>query len=521
MNKQTTSALITALLNPAAYDHPCRDIRLIETHISWLLLTGDYAYKIKKPVNFGFLDFSTLALRKHFCTEEIRLNSRLAPQIYLHMVTIAEDPDGIRINAKGTVREYAVKMRQFDNTGLFDQLIQRGRLSRGIITDTACRLAHFHAGIAVAEEASPFGEPAAVHHPVQENFTQLEQQATDFFINKTHRHRFEHIRQWSEQAFAALETTVAQRKADGFVRECHGDLHLGNIVLIDGQVTPFDGIEFNPDLRWIDIMSEMAFLLMDLQDHGRNDLSHHLLNAWLEISGDYGGLAVLRYYQCYRAMVRAKVAALRGSQTTSANTQSKLANYIQLADKYTRPTRPALLITHGLSGSGKSWLSQSLLEATGMIRLRSDVERKRLAGLAPLARSDCVPGAGLYSRGSTQRTFARLEELARQILRAGYVTVVDATFIKRSERKRFRQLAHSLAVPFRIIHCEADIGILRQRIGARQTEGRDASEAGLSILALQQENQEPLNDDELEEAFRLDTTGDVDLSTIKAWLQNL
>ncbi|MCF6210380.1 MAG: AAA family ATPase [Gammaproteobacteria bacterium] len=521
MSQQTTSALITALLDPAAYNHPCRDIQLIETHISWLLLTGDYAYKIKKPVNFGFLNFSTLTLRKHFCAEEIRLNTRLAPQIYLQVVTITEGPDGVRINGRGAIREYAVKMRQFDNAGLFNRLIHRNRLSREIITDTARRLAHFHGEIAVADEGSLFGGPAAVHHPVQENFTQLEQQATDFLSNREHRRRFEHIHQWSEQTFAALETTFAKRKIDGFVRECHGDLHLGNIVLIDAQVTPFDGIEFNPDLRWIDIMSEMAFLLMDLQDHGRSDLSHRLLDAWLEISGDYGGLAVLRYYQCYRAMVRAKVAALRGSQARSENTESDLANYMQLSQKYTRPTRPALLITHGLSGSGKSWLTQSLLEATGMIRLRSDVERKRLVGLDPLAHSDSAAGTRLYSAGFTQRTFTRLEDLSRQVLRAGYIVVVDATFIKHSERKRFRQLAHSLAVPFRIIHCETDIEILRRRIRARQAEGRDASEAGLSVLELQRENQQPLGEDERDETFHVDTTGDVDLSAIKAWLQSL
>ncbi len=520
MGIQNNPALIMALLDPTAYDHPCRDIQLIETHISWLLLTGDYAYKIKKPVNFGFLDFSTLPLRQHFCAEEIRLNARFAPQIYLQVVRISGSATEPHINVNGPAVEYAVKMRQFDNAGLFDRLIASGRLSPQIISDTADTLARFHGEIAVAGPDSPFGEADAVHRPVCENFEQLEQHAAGFLAINEHHGTCQHIRQWSEQTFTALEVTLAQRKIDGFIRECHGDLHLGNIVLIDGQVTPFDGIEFNPDLRWIDIMSEIAFLLMDLQDHGRADLAHRLLNACLEISGDYGGLAVLRYYQCYRAMVRAKVAALRGSQTNSENTESELANYIQLADKYTHPTRPALLITHGLSGSGKSWLTQALLETSGAIRLRSDVERKRLAGLDPLARSDSAPGAGLYSAEFTQRTFARLEDLARQVLCAGYVAVVDATFIKRAERERFRQLALSLAVPFRIIHCEADNDTLRQRIGARQVEGRDASEAGLSVLELQLAHQEPLDEDELGKTIRIDTTGDVDLSTTKAWLHS-
>lgn len=513
-------ALITALLDPAAYDHPCRHIQLIETHISWLLLSDDYAYKIKKPVDFGFLDFSTLARRKHFCAEEIRLNGRLAPQIYLQVVAITEGDDGVRINGSGTIREYAVKMRQFDNAGLFDRLIQRGQLGREIITATARRLARFHAGIAVAGEDSPFGSPEAVHHPVRENFTQLQQHAAAFLARKEQRHRLGHIQQWSEQTFGELEATIAQRKTDGFVRECHGDLHLGNIVLIDGEVVPFDGIEFNPSLRWIDIISEMAFLLMDLEDHGRADLAHRLLNAWLELSGDYGGLTLLRYYQCYRAMVRAKVAALRDEQTGAEETGSELSNYLTLAERYTRPGRPALLITHGLSGSGKSRLTQQLLEASGAIRLRSDVERKRLAGLDPLARSDSAPGAGLYSAEFTRRTFDRLAGLARQILSAGYMVIVDATFIRHAERDRFRHLAKTLGVPFRILHCEADIETLRRRVSQRHSEGRDASEAGRSVLELQLKNQQPLGKDELSGAFHVDTTGDTDLSPITAWLQN-
>ncbi len=521
MNTQNHPALISALLDPTAYDHPCRDIQLIETHISWLLLTGDYAYKIKKPVNFGFLDFSTLPLRQHFCTEEIRLNARLAPQIYLRVVRISGSATEPHINGDGPVLEYAVKMRQFDNSGLFDQLIASSRLSPQIISDTADTLARFHGEIAVAGPGSPFGEPDAVHRPVCENFEQLEQHAAGFLAINEHHDTFQHIRQWSEQTFTALETVLAQRKTDGFIRECHGDLHLGNIVLIDGQVTPFDGIEFNENLRWIDIMSEIAFLLMDLQDHGRADLAHRLLNAWLEISGDYGGLAVLRYYQCYRAMVRAKVAALRSEQVGPEKTQAELANYLSLAEQYTQPTRPALLITHGLSGSGKSWLTQALLEATGAIRLRSDVERKRLAGLDPLSRTASAPGAGLYGAESTHRTFEHLAMLARQILHAGYVTVVDATFIKRAERERFRQLAHSLAVPFRIIHCKADTDTLHQRIETRQAEGRDASEAGLAVLELQMANQELLSEDELRKTFIVDTSGDVDLSPIEAWLKDL
>ena len=520
MSNAPHPALITALLDPAAYDHPCRGLRCIETHISWLLLTGDYVYKIKKPVNFGFLDFSSLARRKHFCEEEMRLNSRLAPQVYLQVARITGSTETPHIDGNGPAQEYAVKMRQFDNAGLFDRLIRDGLLSRQIISDTATILARFHDSIPIAEADSTFGEPAAVHHPVCENFAQLQQHAANLLNKDDQRQRFERIQQWSEKSFAELEATFSQRKRDGFIRECHGDLHLGNIVLIDGQVTPFDGIEFNANLRWIDIISEMAFLCMDLHDHGRSDLAHRLLNAWLEITGDYAGLAVLRYYQCYRAMVRAKVAALRGEQAASGDSEKQIDNYLQLAERYTQASKPALLIMHGLSGSGKSWLSQALLESSGAIRLRSDVERKRLAGLDPLARSGSAPGAGLYSAEATRRTFEQLAQLARQLLQAGCTMIVDATFIRRAERDRFWRLADALGIPFRIVHCETDTDTLRQRIRSRQREGRDASEAGLAVLDMQLAQQEPLSRDEQQRSFSLNTATEADLSAINHWINN-
>lgn len=511
--------LITALLTPTAYAHPCGDIRCIETHISWLLLTGDYVYKIKKPVNFGFVDFSTLSRRQHFCAEEIRLNSRLAPQLYLGVIAITLDRQQLRMNGNGPVQEYAVKMQQFDNTYLFDRLIKHHQLSPQMISETAQRLAQFHHNIAIADEHSRFGSAPSIHQPVQENFSQLAEMAAAFIASPKQQQRIAHIRQWSEQRYKALKDTFVQRKIDGFIRECHGDLHLGNIVLIDGQVTPFDGIEFNPDLRWIDIISEIAFLLMDLQHRGRADLAHRLLNAWLENTGDYTGLSVLRYYQCYRAMVRAKVAALTAGQDTDTETKPSVNNYIKLADTYTRGKRPMLFIMHGLSGSGKSSLSQNLLEACGLIRLRSDVERKRLAGLSPLASSQSSPDTGIYSAAFTQQTFARLENLARQTLHAGYCVLVDATFLQRHQRDPFRQLAQSLHVPFLIIHCQTDNETLRQRVHQRHAAGQDASEAGLLVLQRQLNNHQPLSADEQHESITLDTTGEMDIRPIEKWIE--
>lgn len=508
--------LIRGLQRPAAYPHPVDEIQCFETHISWVLLTGPYAYKIKKPVDFGFLDYSTLARRKHFCEEELRLNARLAPSLYLQVVAINGSPDRPRIDGPGETLEYAVKMRQFDNTQRFDRLLAAGRLDAEHLRETAQVLARFHAEIAVAGADTPYGEAATVYQPMAENFTQLREFAAELFAQAAPNDILDTVQNWTQSSLATLQPSLAQRKQHGHIRECHGDLHTGNIILYQGRVTPFDGIEFNDRLRWIDTMSELAFLLMDLDDHARHDLAQHLLNAYLEISGDYHGLSVLRFYQCYRAMVRAKVAALRGAQepTLRKETDAELVNYLRLAACYTRPGHPVLFITHGLSGSGKTWLSEHLLAASDAIRVRSDVERKRLAGLAPLARSKADVGGGLYAAEMSQRTYQRLAELARQIVQAGYPVIVDATFLRRAEREHFRRLAGQLGVPFRILHCETDLGVMRQRITRREQAGRDASEADLAVLDSQLAQQEPLGEDEILETIAIDTGKIADAATL-------
>ncbi len=493
-------------------------VEVVETHISWVLLVGGYAYKIKKAISLGFLDFSTLEKRRFYCAEELRLNRRLAPDLYLEAVAISGSAGQPRLNSGEPAIEYAVKMRRFPQSGLLDQALLRGDLTAATIDAIARKIADFHAAIAVAAGDSPFGTSQRVHQPVAENFAQIRAQR-----GIPPHPELDELERWSEREYRARQAAFAARKAQGCIRECHGDLHLGNIVLLDGEAVPFDGIEFNENLRWIDVVSEAAFLAMDLQDRQQPRLARRFLNAYLEQTGDYAGLAVLRYYLAYRAMVRAKVAAIRAGQSDPAGAEQEglrnlLNGYIELAQGYTRPARPFLAITHGLSGSGKTTATQALLEAMEVFRIRSDVERKRLYGLKPEARSD---GAGIYSPEATRRTYDKLAELARGIIRSGFPAIVDAAFLKPRERAAFRELARELGVPFAILDFTAPASLLRERVEQRRRHGHDASEADVAVLENQLRYGEALDGAERAEVIAVDTGRAIDVGKIIKRLENL
>ncbi|MDP2785263.1 MAG: AAA family ATPase, partial [Sulfurimicrobium sp.] len=484
MSDQTT--LVRALCDPARYDHDADTVQLIETHISWVLLSGAYAYKIKKAVNLGFLDFSTLEKRRFFCAEELRLNRRLAPRLYLDVIPINGTFAEPRLNGAGPAIEYAVKMQRFPQEALLDRMLADGKFTPAQADAVAREVARFHAAIAAAPTPQGLGTPETVHQPVRENFAQIAERSSGFPENLA----LDPLRQWSEEEFTRRRADFAARREHGFVRECHGDLHLGNMAWIDDSPTLFDCIEFNPALRWIDVMSDAAFVVMDLHDRGHPDLAQRFLNTYLEHTGDFGGLRLLPYYQCYRAMVRAKVSCIRAGQSGLSTQQlqaawQQTAAYLHLAALFTRPARPWLLITHGYSGSGKTTATQLLLEQTGAIRLRSDVERKRLFGLAAEARSQSGVSQGLYTPDAHIRTYRHLEQLAREILQAGFPAIVDAAFLKRAERDAFRALALELGMPFVILEMLATEDELRQRIVQREHLGHDASEATLQVLESQ------------------------------------
>lgn len=494
---ESQQALIAALQDPAAYPHPVCAVQTVQTHISTVLLTGEYAYKIKKPLDLGFLDFSTLARRKHFCEEELRLNRRLAPQLYLEVVGFAGSPTAPAIGGPGEPFEYAVKMRQFDQDQLLDRVLARGELDPAVLDEVARRMARFHAQAAVAGEDMPFGTPEAVLAPMTQNFEQLRPLLSD----PARLDQLARLEAWTLARHAELAPLLAARKRDGFVRECHGDMHLGNIALLADGVAIFDGIEFNDYFRWIDVMSEIAFLTMDLDDRGAQALSRRVLNAYLEESGDYAGLALLRFYQVYRAMVRAKVSSIRLAQGGLAEEErarilKAYQGYADLAEQYTTMACPALLLTHGVSGSGKSTIAQALVEQLGAIRIRSDVERKRLFGLEALARTKSELDAGIYSAQASEQTYARLAELAETVVAAGFTVVVDATFLRREQREPFAALAAARHIPYAVLSLEADPELLRARVSARYGQGKDASEADLRVLEKQLAQAEPLGGDE-------------------------
>jgi len=508
--------LLERLKNPALYDPPSGTVTLLETHISAVLLAGDYAYKLKKPYNLGFLDFSTLAARRHFCEAELRLNRRLAPDLYLGVIPITGSIDTPRFGGEGQAIEYAVKMRRFPQEALLSNVLLRNALQAGQLDVLAQRIAAFHDTLPGATPAQPHGTPDSIHAAACQNFSQIE----PLLSAPEDRAQLVRLAQIADTLFAATAPIFLQRKHAGFVRECHGDLHLGNMVLIHGEIVPFDCIEFNDDFRWIDVMSEIAFVVMDLTSRGHPDFGFRFLNTYLEHTGDFAGLKVLRYYLMYRAVVRAKIAAFRATASETppdSRIQAWQAyrHYMVLTEQFSRIPPPLLILMHGVSGSGKSTVARDMAAHLPAIHVRSDVERKRLFGLAPLARSHSAPGTGIYSAEATQRTYARLAEIARGTLAAGYAVVLDATFLGARQRAFFQTLSNNTW----IVSCDAPVAILRARVTARYQAGTDAAEANLAILEQQLASRETLTAAETQHAIFIDTARPFDPRTVAAQLR--
>ena len=502
-------SLIRGLENSAVYEHAVTELRVIETHASWVILTGAWVYKIKKAVNFGFLDYSTLEKRRSSCQEELRLNRRFAPHVYIDVIAIAGTFDQPSLKASGEPIEYAVRMKQFPQSGLLSTLAAQHTLTAEHIDELAALVPVMHAAVTIADKHAEYGLPDDIHHWVMENFDHIRPA-----LRKPQQcQQLDTLERWCQQEFDNRRMLIEQRRCDGFVRECHGDLHLGNLAIIEGDITPFDGIEFNPQLRWIDVISEVAFLVMDIHDRGYPRLSCRLLNAWLQHTGDYSGLTLLRYYLVYRALVRAKVAILRQAQARSTLDEQdawyEYASYMELASRYVEPPLPVLIITHGVSGSGKSFYATRLAERLGAIQVRSDLERKRLHGYPAGVDTQSGIRTGLYSPAASERTYEQLALLARTVIEAGYSVIIDATFLQAARREQFRQLSSALAVPFVLLHFEADRDTLCARIQSRQAAGEDPSEAGIKVLEAQLAAQEPLMADEMADVISVKLPMDV------------
>ena len=500
--------LARALQDPAVWDPPVDAVEVRETHISWVLLAGEHAYKLKKAVDFGFLDYSTLEKRRQQCEREVTLNRRTAPMIYLGVLPVGGAPDHPRPGDSTAPIDYLVKMRRFDENRLLARLVERGELDDRHMQRLARAIATFQEQAEPVAADTPWGTPEAVWHFVAENFDQIR---TALGNSEA---RLDAVERWSRARFEALAPDLRARREAGFVRDGHGDLHLNNIVLLDETPVPFDCIEFNDALRFIDVVNELAFLIMDLQARQRRDLATWLLNDWLFLTGDYDGVPLLPFFIVYRAMVRAKVAALRLTQPdlpppARTDAQAEYRAYLRLAEAATHPEPARLVITHGLSGSGTSTLVHRLLGHWPAIHLRSDVERKRLFGLPMDARSDSSVAGGIYTPEATERTYARLETLARTLLDAGWPVVVDATFLDPARRAAFRRLAKTLKVPFAVLDLQAPPAVLRERIRHRLARERDASEADLQVLEHQLAHYRPPPADE-PGWLHIDTTRTVD-----------
>ena len=490
---------------------------LIETHISFVLLAAGSAYKIKKAVNLGFVDFGTLASRRFFCNEELRLNRRTAPQLYQRVLPIGGSPTLPVLDGGGDAIEWALQMRAFDPAGLWDRLAARGALQAGHVDAVVEALLALHGQAAVAPIDSDYGRPEQLRAPLSDNLSELGRMC----CSDEEQAALAALRDWEAGCFEALRPVFAARRAAGHVREVHGDLHLGNITQYEGRTLLFDCLEFDAALRWTDVMSDVAFLAMDLQAHRLAPLAHRFVNAYVERSGDVQGLQVLRYYHVHRALVRAKVARLRTAQLDAGSAAAVQATseglrYLRLALRGSRPAVPALMLTHGFSGSGKTALTQSLLEAGGAIRFRADVERKRLFGLDPLARSDAAGQARLYSPQAGELTQAQLRAHAALALEAGYSVILDATFLQRAQRDAARALAARLGVRFAIIDFQAPVDTLRRRLAERARRGDDASDADLAVLESQLAHAQDLGDDERRDAFAFDAERPIDAEAMPA-----
>jgi len=487
---------LAALLEPQAYSQSVAAVTLVETHVSWILLTGEFAYKIKRPVCLAFVDMRSLQRRAFLCQEEVRLNRRFAQNLYLDVCPITVIEGAARFGGAGEPVEFAVKMRQFPREEELDNLLAKASVAPAELGEFGAELAAIHEGLPAAGPSSPWGEPSAIRAGIIRNLEECARASAAFGREaEVSSLRFE-----LEHQLDCLEPWMAQRKAHGRVRECHGDLHAANIVRLQSHLVAFDGVEFEASFRWIDVADEVAFLAADLNARGYPRHEQAFLGGYLARSGDYQACRLLPLYKAHRALVRAKVIALslEGAAAEQADSKAQSAHrgYIDCAARALAAPGAMLILVTGLSGSGKTWLAERLAPALGGVHLRSDVERKRLAGLTEHEPSHSSLGSGLYSSDVTDRVYERLAIAAEHVLSGGYTAIVDATFSHRGARDVFQKVAHHLGIPACLIECQAPQEVLMSRISARAARGNDASEANSGVVNWQKGHWEPLAADE-------------------------
>lgn len=495
--------LVKNLLKPKSFSHKTENIKLIETHASWVILTGKLVYKIKKPVNFGFLDFSSLEKRKYFCEKELELNSILAKEMYLKVIPISGTKDNPILNDNTDPIEYSVVTSQFEQENLLNELEKNNKITFDMIKQIAVQLADFH-----------IKDSNAVPDPRFASFETVTKEATDNFIvckeltkDKATVELLDKLQCWSDKALLKLKEIIEQRQKNGFVKPCHGDVHLNNMVLIKDKVVLFDCIEFNDGFRYIDVINDLAFVVMDLMSRNHFKFAYYIINKYLERTGDYAGLELLKFYVIYRAMVKAKVALLTNDNETSYLFNQK----INLVKNLILPTSNKIILTNGVSGVGKSYISKELSMILPAIRIRSDVERKRL--------HKKYPNLSLYSKEMDAITFEHLVKLTKYIYNAGYSVIVDATFIKETARTSFFELGKKLNAPVNIISIKASFDMIKSRIESRQQIGKDPSDADINVVEAQLKINEPLTEQEEIVSIEVDANNDnIDMDQIVDFL---
>ncbi len=501
MGHQSLPPLIHQMLRPSFYPHWTQEaITLVQTHTAYVLLTGAYAYKIKKPVNYGFLNYSTLAARKHYVAEEILLNRRTAPEIYLAAVPIYQADNQFSFAETGHPIEYAVKMKQFPQGSLFSELLDQGKLTPDIMQALAHEVATFHQHTATDKYIQTFGQVAQIRQAFDENYTQSQ----PYVGRGQTQQQLQETQAYTDQAFATWENRFQSRIQHHKIRECHGDLHLSNICRWQNRIFLFDCIEFNEAFRYVDTMYDVAFTVMDCDAHGHRGLGNAFLNTYLEDTGDWQGMEVLPLYLSRQAYVRAKVTSfLLDDKTVPPEQRQQLQTqaqaYYTQAWQYTQQQTGQLILMSGLSGSGKSTVAQQLARLMGAIYIRSDAVRKHLAGIPLRQKGE----ASLYTPVMTEKTYHRLEQLGLRLAGLGHRVILDAKYDRMATRQSVLTQANTMHIPASIVVCETPLDVLQQRLQQRQG---DIADATAELLSSQQAMAESLTPEEETIATHLDTT---------------
>ena len=501
--------IVDALLNPNAYDEAVKNIRLVQTHISWIFLTGKHVYKVKKPVNFGFLDFTTLQKRKLFCEKELELNKRLAPDMYLEVVPINQSGGKIKIKGDGETIEYAVKMKELPQETMMSKLLERNDVNNRMIDRIAKIVSDFHSKTKKINRNDSFN---VIRFNWDECFSQ-----TKPFINITiGKENFDYIESTIKKFMTNNKTIFERRINEGKIRECHGDLHSGNIFISD-KIYIFDAIEFNDRFRFCDVASEVAFLTMDLDFQNKQDLSIQFIGKYIEYSKDHGIKKLLDFYKCYRAYVRGKVTSFKlndkdVSKEEKLESENLAKKYFNLAFNYSKKLGPRLVVMCGLTGTGKSNVSKNIAKIIKGKIIRSDIVRKELGGISSTKHKFDDYNRGLYSEEFTDRTYSEMINIARETLTKGISCVLDATFSKKEYRKEAANLEKELNLPFFIVECICPEHVIRNRLDKR-IKGKSVSDGRWEIYLDQKKDFEPIGSDEREHIV-IDTTKKNDLEKV-------